>query len=152
MPSFGRISLERLDTCATIIQEIMLDSLFLCPWTDVISGIIIHDISIVCGHRSEEAQDIAYKRGTTQVQWPHSNHNSMPSPAVDATPYHSDRPHIHWDDIDEMEALSRLILNCSNNRGVGMRWGGDWNQDGVRVDRDPKERFLDGPHYELTWD
>ena len=150
MPQFGRMSLERLNTCDDRIHDIMLDVLFQLPWTDPVSGITIHDISILCGHRSEEQQDIAYKRGTTQVQWPDSNHNALPSNAADVAPYHPGRPHIHWNNITEMEVLSRLVLDCARKRNVGMRWGGDWDQDGVRVDHDPDERFLDGPHYELT--
>ena len=150
MPSFGPMSLKRLDTCDEDLQVLMLDVLARCPWQDPVSGMIIPDISVTCGFRNEEAQDLAFKRGTTQVKWPDSNHNSHPSPAVDVVPYHNARPHIHWDDIDEMEALSRLILECSDIRGIWVRWGGDWDRDGVRVDRDSDESFLDGPHYELV--
>lgn len=153
MAKFGKISQSRLDTCHQDIQNVMGDVIAALPWTDSISKITIHDCSILCGVRTEEEQDLAYKRETSLVQWPDSRHNVIPpetkSDAVDAAPYHSEKPHIHWDDINEMEAFSRLVLAMAHKRMIGMRWGGDWNQNGIRVDKDPKEKLLDGPHYEL---
>jgi len=153
MPSYGNISKQRLDTCHSMLQKVFKDVMFALPWTDPVSGITINDCSILCGVRTEEAQDLAYKQETSLVKWPNSKHNVMfpegLSMAVDAAPYHMAKPHIHWKDIDEMEAFSRLVLAKAEARGIALRWGGDWDGDGVRVDKDPSERLLDGPHFEL---
>lgn len=149
MAAFGKISNTRKASCEKDLQNIFDDVIFMLPWTDPVSSITIHDISILCGHRNEIAQDLAYKQGNSLVRWPDSNHNTFPSTAIDAAPYHAQKPHIHWDDIDEMEALKRLVFICAEKRGISIRWGADWDRDGVRVDKDPDERLLDGPHYEL---
>jgi peptidoglycan LD-endopeptidase CwlK len=148
MANWGRASIARRDTCTPAMQELANDVIFALPWKDEISQIVIRDISLICGHRDELAQDLAYKDGKSTVKWPDSMHNRNPSPAFDMVPYHSEKPHIHWKDIDGMEALSRLVIFKAQSRGMEIRWGGDWDRDGVRVDRDPDERFLDGPHYE----
>jgi len=150
MPKYGNVSNKRLKFCVFELQDVFNDVVFSLPWTDPISGITIHDCSILCGHRDEVAQDLAYKQGNSQVQWPDSKHNVLPSNAVDSAPYHAAKPHIHWNDIDEMEAYKRLVFICAEKRGVKIRWGADWNMDGVRVDKDPNERLLDGPHFELV--
>lgn len=33
--------------------------------------------------------------------------------------------------------------------GVELRWGNDWDGDGVEVGPDPDESFVDCPHYEI---
>jgi peptidoglycan L-alanyl-D-glutamate endopeptidase CwlK len=45
----------------------------------------------------------------------------------------------------EYLALSKIILQAAKDRGIPLRWGGDWDGDGDSKD----ERFFDGPHYEL---
>jgi len=150
MANWGKVSDVRLRSCKQPLQNIFDDLIFMLPWTDPISGITIHDASILCGHRDEISQDLAYKQEKSLVQWPDSNHNELPSNAVDAAPYHAAKPHIHWNDIDEMEAFKRLVFICAEKRDVRLRWGADWDQDGIRVDKDPDERLLDGPHYELV--
>ena len=148
MANWGQASQARLDTCTEDMRELANDVLFALPWKDDITGIVIRDVAMICGHRNELEQDTAFKTGMSNVKWPDSNHNELPSPAWDMTPYHAEKPHIHWDAIDEMEALSRLVKLKAEARGMDIRWGGDWDGDGVRVDRDPSENFLDGPHYE----
>ena len=100
----------------------------------------------------KEEQDLAYKLEKSQIKWPDGMHNLIPSLAIDSVPYHAQKPHIHWKDIDEMEAYKRLVFICAKKRGYKLRWGADWNQNGIRVDWDPEERLLDGPHYELVFE
>ena len=150
MAYFGKHSKARLGTCDPCLQDIFHDVILALQWTDSVSGITIDDCSIICGHRTEEAQDLAFKEGASQVEWPNSGHNGLPSLAVDAMPYHSARPNIHWSDVDEMEAFSHLVHQCAAQNGYRIRWGGDWDSDGVRVDEDEDESFMDGPHYELV--
>ena len=37
------------------------------------------DITIVEGHRNQERQDRMVEEGKSQLRWPHSRHNLMPS-------------------------------------------------------------------------
>jgi peptidoglycan L-alanyl-D-glutamate endopeptidase CwlK len=49
-----------------------------------------------------------------------------------------------WD-IPSYIALSKIVKLAAQERGIPLRWGGDWDGDGDSAD----ERFFDGPHYEL---
>lgn len=150
MPALGKTSNTRLDTCDVRIQRVFREVITRLPWTDPVSGIIIDDMTIIEGHRNEERQNYAFEQGFSKKRWPDGKHNTIPAMAVDAAPYHPQRPHIHWSDIDEMEAFSRLVLAVADELEVPMRWGADWDRDGVRGDLDPDETLLDGPHYELV--
>jgi len=148
MAQFGSTSRERLNTCNLNIQKVMFEVINLLPWTDPLSGITIEDCTIIEGHRNLIRQNYLYDTRKSQTRYPNSNHNSQPSNAVDAASYHSTKPHIHWNDKDEFEAFSRLVLTVATTLEINLRWGGDWDRDGVRVDRDPHETFFDGPHFE----
>lgn len=149
MAHWGRSSLTRLDSCDVRIKIVFNTLIARLPVT--INGICIDDAIIIEGHRGSERQNMLEERGLSQLRWPLGKHNKTPSLAVDAAPYHRDRPHIHWTDLDGMEAFSHLVLGIAKEEHILMRWGGDWDRDGVRVDSDPDERFLDGPHYELLY-
>ena len=118
MPKYGRISTGRKETCTQNLQDVFDDVIYMLPWTDPESGITIHDAAILCGHRGENAQNLAFMMETSQVKWPDSKHNSMPSKGIDAGAYHAEKPHIHWNDFDEMEAFKRLVFMCAEKRGV----------------------------------
>jgi peptidoglycan L-alanyl-D-glutamate endopeptidase CwlK len=148
MVQFGSASRERLNTCNPNIQEVMFEVINLLPWTDPLTSTTIKDCTIIEGHRTLVRQNYLYDTRKSQVRWPNSKHNCSPSNAVDAAPYHDKRPHIHWNNKDEFGAFSRLVLTVATTLEISLRWGGDWDQDGVRVDRDPHEKFFDGPHFE----
>jgi len=65
--SFGRLSLERLATCAEPLQTVM----------HAVMARQIMDFAIVVGHRGQADQNLAYARGNSKLQWPHSRHNSL---------------------------------------------------------------------------
>lgn len=125
---FGAASKRRLDECHPDLRRLM---------TAVLSR---RDISIVCGHRSREDQDTAYRNGKSKVRWPDSKHNSVPSRAVDVVPWPE-----KWSSEQAFLDLNRIVLEEANRLGVNLRWGGDWDGDGDRSD----QGFDDMPHYEL---
>jgi hypothetical protein len=96
------------------------------------------DFSIICGHRGKEEQNAAYARGDSQLRYPRSKHNLLPSLAVDIVPYPLD-----WKDIASFKELAVLIkeawseLTLEEQGGYTLSWGGDW------------KNFLDYPHWEL---
>jgi peptidoglycan LD-endopeptidase CwlK len=99
-----------------------------------------HDCTIIEGHRGQEAQDEAFRTGRSKKQWPNGKHNSTPSQAVDVMPFPID-----WSDRPRLEAFAKVVFAKAKELGVAIRWGGDWDQDGLSSD----ERFFDGPHWEL---
>jgi len=110
---------------------------------------------IIEGHRGEIIQNEMYRTGKSQVQWPDSNHNLIPSMAIDVMEYFPEKPHIHWSDLNAIEDFSHFVLATAEAlfaQGVVthmLRSGVDWDMDGIRVDKDPDESFFDGPHMEL---
>jgi peptidoglycan L-alanyl-D-glutamate endopeptidase CwlK len=45
----------------------------------------VADISLICGHRGQREQNIAFEEGNSKVRWPHGKHNQLPSVAVGST-------------------------------------------------------------------
>ncbi len=119
---FSKRSKANLETCAPPLQLLFFE-------------IIRHvDCTIICGHRGKEAQEEAYRTGTSRAKWGQSPHNSTPSRAVDVMPYP-----INWDDIRGIHRFAGYVLGTADQMKIGVRWGGDkWMG------------FFDGPHYELT--
>ena len=128
---WSRRSERNLLECDRRIQRVMTEALRTSPV----------DMTVICGHRSREAQERAYREGRSQLRYPQSKHNAFPSHAVDVVPYPVD-----WNDLDRFVELARHILATADRLGVEMRWGGDWDRDG-----DWREHsFFDGPHFELV--
>lgn len=129
MPAFGTKSQERLATCDARLQELLNEA-------------IKHvDFTVLCGHRSEAEQNEAFAQKHSTVRWPKSKHNTMPSIAVDVAPHPVD-----WKDTARFARLAGYIERIADEKGIAIRWGGDWNGNWRTQD----ERFIDMPHIELV--
>ena len=103
------------------------------------------DFSIICGHRSNEDQEIAYKTGASKKRPGYSKHNRMPSIAVDILPYGGRDV---WADHIRFGLLAGWVLRCAFEEDVPIRWGGDWRMNW----RESYSSFFDGGHFELMED
>lgn len=128
MPSFSKVSKDRLSTADVKLQDICNEA------------IKTMDFSVLCGHRDKVAQDLAYAQGTSKLRWPKSKHNTSPSKAVDLAPWP-----INWNDIGRFMKLADLVLAIAKKKKIKIRWGADWNRNGQWQD----EKFRDWPHFEL---
>tara|TARA_Y100000401_G_scaffold70893_1_gene56996 strand:+ start:1213 stop:1605 length:393 start_codon:yes stop_codon:yes gene_type:complete len=128
MPKFGSTSKRRLSTCEKDLQLL---------FKEVVRGF---DCTIVCGHRGEEAQNEAYKRGNSKVKYPHGRHNANPSRAVDVAPYPID-----WSDRDRFHYFAGYVKGIASQMGIDVIWGGDWDNDTDLKDNG----FDDLVHFEL---
>ena len=90
------------------------------------------DFSVLCGHRNEEDQNAAYRSGVSKARWGESEHNSLPSKAVDICPWPVD-----WEDRESFARLIGRIEHIADQLGIEIRWGGDF------------ESLSDMPHIEL---
>ncbi|WP_419533481.1 hypothetical protein [Endozoicomonas sp.] len=128
---FSASSKRQLSTCDERLQR-------------VFNKVIEHyDCTIICGHRSEANQMLAFESGKSELQWPDSNHNELPSKAVDVMPYP-----INWFDDQRAAHFAGFVLGIAQGMGIKLRWGGDWDRDGEIKDH----RFKDYPHFELMDD
>lgn len=131
MYTFSKRSREQLNTCHPKLIKVLE------------AAIKKIDFSVVEGHRGEADQNRAVAEGNSRTRWPNSKHNKMPSEAVDIWPYPF-KPE-YWHQMEVWENLAKVILECAEELGIKIRWGGDWNQNGDWRD----EKFIDGPHFEL---
>lgn len=136
---YGKTSQARLDTCHVDIKTIF----------DEVKKYI--NASIFCGHRGKEDQNKAFADGLSQLKWPHSKHNKIPSLAVDAGPYFVELSNTDWKDelafavfAGHVMCIARQLYKEGKITHL-LRWGGDWDMDG----RSRDERFRDLPHFEL---
>ena len=133
MPKFSVASIAQLQTCDERLQKIALAAISVGP-----------DFSIVEGHRGQIAQHQAFLTGKSKLDWPHGNHNAVPSRAFDFSPYPADwsekeLPHIRF------AVIAGVLAAIAYGMGIKVRWGADWNRNW-----DPRdERFLDWGHIEL---
>lgn len=120
MYKFGKKSKERLATCHPDLQLIMNDL------------IQIMDVSIVCGHRTEEEQTEAFNKGFSKVQYPNSKHNSSPSMAVDVIPYPEG-----YSNREKFYEMAGMVKAIAHKHGIKIKWGGEF------------KNFFDAPHFQL---
>ena len=135
MPEFSKVSCDRLDTCHEDLQLI---------FSEVVR---LFDCSILEGHRGHDRQQLMFQKRLSQVEWPDSKHNPMPSMAVDVAPYPID-----WEDEGRFYMFAGWVM-CVAMRLFEkeeithmLRWGGDWNRNWYTTD----QSFFDGVHFELV--
>ncbi|MUK93745.1 M15 family peptidase [Aliivibrio fischeri] len=128
MNKFSPISATRLASCHPQLQAVFTKVLEIC------------DCSILCGHRTEAEQN-ALPNSNTQVRFPNSKHNSVPSKAVDATPYPYDE-----DDRERFSYFAGIVIGVGASMGIAICWGGDWDKDNELKDNG----FDDLMHFELV--
>lgn len=126
MPKFSRASAQRLATCHADIRRV-------CE-----NVIKTYDITILEGHRNKTDQEQYFSQGKSQLHYPHSKHNSLPSLAVDVAPYPVD-----WSDTarfctmwEVFRAVAQQLRECGEITSH-FEWGGNW------------KKFKDYPHIEI---
>lgn len=127
MPNYSKRSSNNLSQCHPDLQ-ILFETV-----------IKYRDCAAICGHRGKAEQNAAYnaKPKRSELKFPHSKHNKVPSLAADVVPYP-----IAWEDISTFKAFGNYVLGVADGLyDIGMikhriRWGGNW-------------KTLDYPHFEL---
>lgn len=128
MPTFSERSRNNLESCDFRLKK-------------VFNEVIKHfDCTVICGHRNKHDQNAAVAAGNSKTRWPNSKHNSSPSMAVDVIPYPID-----WGDRERMTLFAGRVLGIADMMGIGIRWGGDWDQDTEVKDN----KFDDLVHFEI---
>ena len=120
MPSFSQKSINRIETCDPKLQVLFLE-------------VVKHyDCSILEGYRNKADQNRYFAEGKSQLQYPRSKHNQLPSEGIDVAPYP-----IKWNDRDGWYQFAGFVKGVASQLGVKVQWGGDW------------KTFKDFPHWEL---
>ena len=137
MASWGLQSRTRLAECHRDQQRVFNEA------------IRIYNMTVIWGHRGEAAQNAAYQKRASKKKWPHSNHNSLPSTAIDVAPW----PQVYGRNDEERKTIhlefiymAGIVMTVAHYLEVEMRWGGDWDRDLTIAD----EHFKDLGHFELV--
>jgi peptidoglycan L-alanyl-D-glutamate endopeptidase CwlK len=126
MPKFSSKSRNRLDTCHDDIVRL---------FDEVIKE---RDCTIICGARTLEAQQQAFRDGFSKIDGikeksKHQIDEKNPkSHAVDVLPYP-----INWNDVKGHTEFAEFVLKKAAEMGIKIIWGGNW------------KKFKDRPHFEL---
>lgn len=129
MYKYSKASLEKIAQCDPQLQEICHEL------------IKIMDVTILCGYRGKDEQNLAYSQGKSKLQFPQSKHNKTPSQAIDIAPYPVD-----WNNLNRFYHMIGIIRGIAHVKGIKIRSGGDWDIDGEITDN----KFNDLPHVELA--
>ena len=106
MPRFSKRSKSRLDTCDKRLVKL---------FEEVVKH---YDCTIIEGHRGEERQNEAYRKGNSKVKYPNGKHNKNPSIAVDVAPYPVD-----WTDRDRFHYFGGYVLGIASQMGLKIATG-----------------------------
>ena len=125
MTKFGAASQAHLITCVWPLQQLMEHV------------VLVRDISIVCGIRSEEDQDMAFAEGASLLSFPNSKHNvigaGVLSKAVDIVPWPE-----QYTDPEVMVHVAGIVLGIASQLVIPVHWGGNW------------KKFKDIWHFEIV--
>jgi len=126
MYSFSTKSLGKLNSCHIDLINIMNET------------IKFIDFSVISGFRNEKAQNTVFNSNFSQLKWPDSLHNTLPSNAIDIAPYPID-----WHDINRFYYLAGMVMLITEqllDKAIThhtISWGGNW------------KNFKDYGHFEL---
>jgi peptidoglycan L-alanyl-D-glutamate endopeptidase CwlK len=114
---------------------------------ELAAGRLPFDIIVVEGKRSAERQGQLYAQGRTApgkiVTWT-LNSKHITGDAVDLAPI--EKGAILWADTAKFHAIAGAMFTAASELGFGIRWGKDWDQDGIFGEKGE----TDSPHFELT--
>lgn len=100
------------------------------------------DFTVLDGVRTAEEQAANLARGVSKtLNSKHLLQSDGYSHAVDLAPYP-----LNWADREMFCVLAGVMYAAAYQRGVRLRWGGDWDRDNSTTD----ERFRDYGHFELV--
>lgn len=147
MYKFSKKSLKALSGVDCRLQSLMYATLSSSPYD--------FGIPSTGGLRTSEEQNDLYKKGWSTKDGYNKKSYHQSGLAVDVALY--DEHGLCYKCIDKYEEIADIVISKFKElRDIGVfpfdsyiRWGGDWNRNGVRVDNDPNEHFLDLPHFEL---
>ena len=134
-------SLRRLTGVEAVLIAILTDAISHpdCPYD---FGVPQHG-----GKRTAGEQNLLFQKGVSQKDGFVKLSYHQTGKAFDIYAFVNGKA--TWDP-DILEALARHIMKVAKEKyNITLRWGGDWDADGIRVDKDSTESFFDGAHFEI---
>ena len=106
------------------------------------------DFMVVEGLRTKQRQEELYSQGRTKpgkiVTWTMKSKH-IDGLAVDIAPCNKDGS-INWNDLKMFDKMADAMFKAAKELNVNIRWGRDWDMDGIRGEKGE----TDSPHFELV--
>ena len=113
------------------------------------------DFSVIEGLRTRERQQHLVDIGASKTL----NSLHIEGRAFDAVPYlgrgvnpwpsHAKERFEKVRRIIAFEQVARAMFEAADRLEIPMQWGADWDTDGIQVNVDSDESFMDMPHYQI---
>lgn len=135
---YGNKSASRIATCFVQLQDVAMRAIKMTPI----------DYTIIRGWSGEEIQNALFESGASEKRWPDSQHNHEQggapcSLAIDFAPWINGA--IPWKDTHAFAVVAGVWFVAAKECGVTLRWGGDWNMNGLTTD----QKLMDWGHVEM---
>lgn len=139
MYKLSKRSLSRLEKVNPILIAIFVDAVRECPYD--------FGIPNNGGYRTKADQNLLYRRGVSQKDGYLKKSYHQSGNAIDIYAYINGVA--SWNK-DILEDISKHVRKIATERyNISLIWGGDWDNDGIRVDNDNDESFFDGGHFQI---
>tara|TARA_R110002124_G_scaffold283449_2_gene459490 strand:- start:10917 stop:11336 length:420 start_codon:yes stop_codon:yes gene_type:complete len=139
MYRLSKRSLNRLEGVNPLLIAIIVEGIKNSPYD---FGIPNHG-----GKRTAEEQNKLYKDKKSQRDGYNKKSYHQSGKAFDIFLYIDGKA--SWDK-DKLEEVSKHLKTIATAYNVRLTWGGDWNNNGIRVDKDSQEHFFDGAHFQIS--
>jgi hypothetical protein len=103
------------------------------------------DFTVICGHRDNAAQQIAYDEGKSKLPPGKSKHNLTPSKAFDFIYAPFPIGGEAWGDIPKFKTVASALIAAAHVLDIPVRWGGTWTDN----PNDPPAHLFDADHFEI---
>lgn len=121
------------------LKDVHPDLIYVATFVD-----LIMPLNVIEGHRPEARQLELFKQGKTKLK--HGKHNDLPSRAIDIAPSRFDWKNPNkLTEVYKMYYLAGLMMAVAHDKGIDLRWGGDWDRDQDFGD----QTFNDLVHFEI---
>lgn len=137
MFKLSKRSLNRLTGVHPVLIAIFVEAIATSPYD---YGIAEHG-----GFRTASEQRLLYDQKLSQRDGYYKKSYHQSGLAIDIFGYVDGKA--TWDK-DILEAIAIHLKKVALRYGVTLIWGGDWDNDGIRVDKDGNESFFDGAHFQ----
>lgn len=146
MYKFSNASIDRLNTVYGPLQALVYSVLANSPYD--------FGIPQYGGKRTTREQQELFTKKLSEKDGVNKRSYHQEGLAIDIAIFENGK---YSNDIDKYEAVAKIFSDQFNKLkllGVFpetsyLRWGGDFNMNGIRVDKDYSESFMDAPHFEI---
>lgn len=138
MYKLSKRSLKRLEGINPLLLQVIREGIKNSPYD---FGIPMHG-----GLRTAEDQHYLFLRKVSQLDGYNKKSYHQTGNAFDIYLYIDGKA--SWD-RNKLEEVAKHLQSIASDMGIELTWGGDWDGDGIRVDKDEDENFFDGGHFQV---